>query len=66
MSSVENWIKRAEKQPYCAGERLQHTCNRVPGERSPAPVNMRCTNDRPIPANVCTWLHLTRQAHWTT
>jgi hypothetical protein len=49
MSSVGNWIKRAEKQPYCAGERSQHTC-----DRAPAPVNVRWVNNRPILANVRT------------
>jgi hypothetical protein len=46
MSFVENWTKRDEKQPYCAGERSQHTCDRAPGERSPVPVNVRLVNDR--------------------
>jgi hypothetical protein len=40
MSSVGNWTKRAEKQPYCAGERSQHTCNRAPSERAPTPANV--------------------------
>jgi hypothetical protein len=47
MSSVGNWTKRAEKQPYCAGERSQHTCNRAPSERVPAPANVLWANDRP-------------------
>jgi hypothetical protein len=41
MSSVGNWTKRAEKQPYCTGERSQYTCDRAPGECAPTPMNVR-------------------------
>jgi hypothetical protein len=66
MSSVGNWIKRAEKQPYCAGERLQHTCDRAPGERVLAPENVRWANDHPYLRTCALGLHLTWQARWTT
>jgi hypothetical protein len=67
MSSVGNWTKKAEKQPYCAGKRLQHTCDRASGERAPTPVNVRWANDCPY-LRTCTLglLLLTRQARWTT
>jgi predicted aldo/keto reductase-like oxidoreductase len=65
MSFVGNWTKRAEKQPYCAGERSQHTCDRAPGERSPTPVNVRWVNDRPYVRTCALGLHLTWQAQWT-
>jgi hypothetical protein len=46
MSSVGNWTKKAEKQPYCAGERSPTPCEHAPGERalgaqSPIPTNVR-------------------------
>jgi hypothetical protein len=46
MSSVGNWTKKAKKQPYCAGERSQHTYDCAPGERalgkrSSRPANVR-------------------------
>jgi hypothetical protein len=66
MSSVENWTKRDEKQPYCAGERSQHTCDRALGERSSAPVNVRWANDRPSVRTCALGPYLTRQARWTT
>jgi hypothetical protein len=47
MNSVGNWTKRAEKQPYCAGEH-------APGKRVPSPVNVRWVHDRPCLANVRT------------
>jgi hypothetical protein len=54
MSSVGNWTKRAEKQPYCAGERSQHTCDRAPGERAPSTCERALGERSPIPANVHT------------
>jgi hypothetical protein len=55
MSFVENWTKRDEKQPYYAGERSQHTCDRAPGERSIACTCERAPGERsPICANVRT------------
>jgi hypothetical protein len=47
MSSVGNWTKRGEKQPYCAGKQSLHTCDRAPDECGPAPMNVRWANDRP-------------------
>jgi hypothetical protein len=67
MSSVGNWTKKAEKQPYCAGERSQHTGDRAPGERAPAPVNVHWVNDHPyLRTCALSLLLLTRQARWTT
>jgi hypothetical protein len=47
MSSVGNWTKKVEKQPYCAGERSPTPCERAPstceralGARSPIPANV--------------------------
>jgi hypothetical protein len=54
MSSVGNWTKRVEKQPYCAGERLQHTGDRAPGERAPSTCECALGERSPIPANVRT------------
>jgi hypothetical protein len=48
MSSVGNWTKKVEKQPYCAGERSPTPCERAPstyeralGAQSPIPANVR-------------------------
>jgi hypothetical protein len=54
MNSVGNWTKRAEKQPYRAGERSQHTCDRVPGERAPSTCERALGKRSPRPANVRT------------
>jgi hypothetical protein len=36
MSSIGNWTKKAEKQPYYVGERSPIPCERAPGERAPS------------------------------
>jgi hypothetical protein len=41
MSSVENWTKRDEWEPFCAGKRSKHTCDRAPGDRSPISAIVR-------------------------
>jgi hypothetical protein len=66
MSFVENWTKRDEKQTYCAGEQSQHTCDRAPGERSLAPVNVHWANDHQYVRMCALGLHLTWQVRWTT
>jgi hypothetical protein len=54
MSSVGNWTKRTEKQPYCDGERSQHTCYRAPGERAPSTYERALGERSPILVNVHT------------
>jgi hypothetical protein len=54
MSSVGNWTKRVEKQPYCASERLQHTCDRAPGECASSTCEHALGKQSPISANVRT------------
>jgi hypothetical protein len=49
MSSVGNWTKKAEKQPYCAGERSPTPCERALGARPPIPANV-CTRASLNPA----------------
>jgi hypothetical protein len=66
MSSVGNWTKRAEKQPYCAGKRSQHTCDRAPGERAPSTYERALGKRSPILQTCALELHLTWQARWTT
>jgi hypothetical protein len=54
MSSVGNWTKKVEKQPYCVGKRLPTPCERAPGERVPSTCEHALGARSPIPANVRT------------
>jgi hypothetical protein len=54
MSFIGNWTKKAEKQPYCAGERSPTPCERAPGERAPSTCEHVLGTRSPIPTNVRT------------
>jgi hypothetical protein len=54
MSLVGNWIKRAEKQTHCAGERSQYTGDHAPGKRAPSTCEHALGERSPRPANVRT------------
>jgi hypothetical protein len=58
---LEIGLKRAEKQPYCAGERSPTPCERVPtpcerapGDHAPSPCEHALGERSPIPVNVRT------------
>jgi hypothetical protein len=54
MSFIGNWNKKAEKQPYCAGERSPTPCECAPGEREPSTCERALGAQLPIPVNVRT------------